>query len=81
MITETEDIAHALTDAARRWPQDRGKPSKLLLDLVREGHRSITEKTGRLAEERSAAVQQTAGVLTGTYSAGYLADLRQDWPE
>lgn len=80
MITETEEVSRALADAARRWPQDRKRPSKLLLDLVQEGHRSITEQADRLVADRRAAVEQTEGALTGAYPAGYLAYLRDDWP-
>jgi hypothetical protein len=81
MITETEEVARALADAARRWPEDRKKPSKLLLDLVREGHRSIAEQADRLTADRRAAIEHTEGALTGAYPAGYLADLRGDWRE
>ncbi len=36
-----------------------------------------------LADDEDAhhdAVDATAGVLTGAYPAGYLQDLREDWP-
>ena len=80
MITETDEVARALRDAARQWPQDRERPAKLLLDLVREGHRAITADAERTAVGRRAAIERTSGALTGTYPAGYLEDLRGDWP-
>jgi hypothetical protein len=80
MITETDEVARALRDAARQWPQDRERPAKLLLDLVREGHRAITADADRTAAERRAAIERTSGALTGTYPPGYLEDLRGDWP-
>ncbi len=80
MITETDDVAQALRDAARRWPEDRERPAKLLLDLVREGHRAIVAETDRGTAERRAAIERTGGALTGVYPADYLERLRDDWP-
>jgi hypothetical protein len=80
MLTETDEVAAALRDAARRWPEDRERPAKLLLDLVREGHRAIAADDDRATARRLAAIERTAGVLTGTYPPGYLERLRDDWP-
>jgi hypothetical protein len=80
MITETDEVARALDDAARQWPHDRERPTKLLLDLVREGHRAITADATRTTADRRAAIERTGGALTGSYPAGYLDDLRGDWP-
>jgi hypothetical protein len=79
-ITETEDVAAALTDAARRWPEDRDAPGRLLRRLLREGHRAIRhDRTDEVAKRR-AGVESSAGVLTGMYPESYLTDLREDWP-
>jgi hypothetical protein len=79
-ITETEEISRALKAAAQRWPDDRGRPGKLLLDLVREGHRAIATGAERAGQDRRAAIVETGGALTGTYPADYLEQLRDDWP-
>ncbi len=80
MLTETDEVAAALRDAALRWPEDRERPAKLLLYLVREGHRAIAADEDRATARRRAAIKRTGGALTGTYPAGYLEDLRGDWP-
>jgi hypothetical protein len=80
MITETDDVARALQDAGRRWPEDRERPARLLLDLVREGHRAITADEDRAVAARRAAIERTAGVLSDAYPPGYLEELRNDWP-
>jgi hypothetical protein len=40
-ITQTDEVTQALADAARRWPEGRERPAKLLLSLLREGRRAI----------------------------------------
>ena len=81
VITETDDVARALDDAARRWPAERGNRRKLLLRLMEEGHRAIGDRDASGADARRAAVERTSGALTGSYGEDYLTDLRADWPE
>jgi hypothetical protein len=80
LITETDPVARALDDAAKRWPEDRHSRAKLLLHLVEEGHHALVEEDSRRSEARLAAIRRTSGALTGTYDTGYLEQLREDWP-
>ncbi|MGI8440848.1 MAG: hypothetical protein ACR2NV_11800, partial [Thermoleophilaceae bacterium] len=80
-ITESDELARALDDAARRWPDQAGARSRLLLKLLAEGHRAIREGQEGEAATRRAAVERTSGALTGVYPTGYLAELRAEWPE
>jgi hypothetical protein len=78
-ITETDEVAEALDAARKRWP-DEGRPTRLLLRLVREGYGAITNEAGRTTARRRNAVRETSGALTGSYGPDYLERLRGDWP-
>jgi hypothetical protein len=80
LVTETDQVAKALDDAARRWPEDRGRRAKLLLHLVEEGHRALLDEAGDRRQVRLAAIRRTSGSLSGVYDGDYLARLREDWP-
>ena len=80
-ITETDPIAHALDEAAKRWPEDSDNRTKLLLHLVDEGRRAVRQQRERAVAARREVILRTAGTLTGVYGENYLADLRKDRPE
>lgn len=80
LITETEHVAQALDDAAKRWPAESGNRAKLLLRLVEEGHRAVLGQQERRLRQRREALARTSGALTGLYGEGYLGELREDWP-
>lgn len=80
LITETEQVAQALHDAAKRWPAESGNRAKLLLHLLEEGHRAIVGQWQSAIRERREAVARTSGALTGDYGDSYLNKLREDWP-
>ena len=81
LITETDAVQRAIDDAARRWPEDAGRRSRLLARLVEEGHRALRDDQQQQFAERRRAIQAASGILTGVYPAGYLKKLREDWPE
>jgi hypothetical protein len=78
-VTETEELAAALDEAAARWP--RLSRAQLITRLALEGHRAIVGRQRQHRNNRLGALQRHAGALTGVYPAGQLADLREDWPE
>ncbi|HVW81787.1 MAG TPA: hypothetical protein VHB69_12695 [Mycobacteriales bacterium] len=80
VVTETDQLARALDDAARRWPEDRDSRSRLLLHLVEEGHRVVVGEADSRRRARLAAIKRTSGSLAGVYDGDYLERLREDWP-
>lgn len=80
VISESDEVAAALVDAARRWREDRDSPAKLLRHLIAEGHRAVLAAADRDRKRRLAAIRRTSGALTGAYEADELEKLRRDWP-
>jgi hypothetical protein len=80
MVTETDQIAHALDEAAKHWPAEREAPGRLLLRLIEEGHRALRQQDEAETAVRRAAVTHTSGTLTGVYGDDYLARSREEWP-
>lgn len=84
MITETDDIAAALEVAARRWPEDKDRPGRLIVHLIDEGTRVVRREQADIVADRLALVDELAGSLTGVYhgpNAISLEQLRDEWPE
>ncbi|MDQ1293145.1 MAG: hypothetical protein QG608_1026 [Actinomycetota bacterium] len=78
-VTETDELAAALDEAAARWPQlSRGQ---LITRLALEGHRAAVVRQRRHRSDRLEALRRHSGALTGVYPRGHLEDLREDWPE
>lgn len=78
-VTETPDMERALDLAARRWPNE--PRSKLLIRLVEAGSNVLEEGHTKEAHHRLAAIDATSGKYADVFADGYLAELRQDWPE
>jgi hypothetical protein len=74
-FTDTGELRKQLDEAQRRWPAVSDR-KELLLRLAAAGREAIA----RERKERSAAIRETAGVLTGVYRPDELERLREDWP-
>jgi len=80
VITETEDVAAALADAAKAWPEAKGNANTLIRHLIEVGRRALLDQESAVIERRLADFDQVVGSLPGLYEPGYLAQLREDWP-
>jgi hypothetical protein len=79
-LTETDELATALDEAARRWPEDASSGSRLLLRLVEAGQAAINENAARARARRDDAVERTHGQFRGVYGPDYLERLCDEWP-
>lgn len=80
-ITETDDVARMLDEAAECWPEDREHRGRLLKRLAARGLEAA--RAERAAERLgwAAVVERAAGAAgPHAYAPGYLDDLRDDWP-
>jgi hypothetical protein len=75
-LTETDEIARAIDDAALTWPELRSDRSALLRRLIQVGHAHVQVDGGVRA-----LVTNAAGAATGAYPRGARAELLADWPE
>lgn len=79
VVTETDTVARAIDDAAKRWPEETRR-GRLLLRLIEEGHGAIDGRVTDQRARRHDAIEQASGIFTGMYEEGYLKRLREDWP-
>jgi hypothetical protein len=77
LVTETDELAAALDEAARRWP-DLSRP-RLLVRLAEEGQRVINDEGA--SQRRVAGVRHSAGSLAGVWPPDAREGLRDEWPE
>jgi len=77
-VTETDDLAEALDEAARRWPNL--SRAQLLVRLALEGHHTAEQTRDERRRRRLEAIRTYSGCLNGVYGPDYLKQLREGWP-
>ena len=81
LLTESDRLREALQQAGARWPEDRDRPTALLLHLIDEGRHALDAEADERRRRRLHAIQHAADGLEGVYYPGHLAELREDWPD
>ncbi|HTA35516.1 MAG TPA: hypothetical protein VK761_02275 [Solirubrobacteraceae bacterium] len=80
-LTESEPVSKALALAAKRWPHDANRPSRLLQRLIDEGAGAIDAEREQMRERRREVIQRNRGAFAESYPAGYLEEERRGWPD
>jgi len=75
-VTETDAVARALEEAARRWPNE--PRSRLVVRTITAGGEALA--TDAETKTRLAALRRLQGSYADAYGLGYLETLRTDWP-
>lgn len=75
-VTETEAVARAIDEAAKRWP---GEPrSRLIVRAIVAGGAALEGHAA--SEDRLDRLKRLKGAYQDAYGPGYLAELRGEWP-
>ena len=77
-VTETDELAAALDQAAERWPEL--SRAQLIVRLALEGEVAAERQGAEKIERRRKALERLKGSFTGIYGPGYLEGIREDWP-
>ena len=80
MITETDQLSDALSEAAKIWPELSGQRTLLLRKVLEVGIESIEAQATKRTKSRLAQVQKLAGSMDGVWPANWRDELDQDWP-
>jgi len=80
-ITETPDIAAAIDQAGRAWPEASGNRAELARRLIVAGVPQAEATTAARLSRRQATVEALAGRFTGLYPSDAAAELKAEWPQ
>lgn len=81
MLTESDALAADLDFAANSWPEFAESRSALSLRLIELGAEALRNQVEERKAQRLRAVEEIAGKYDGMWPAGYLEELRSEWPE
>ena len=81
MITETDQLAQALTQAEKIWPELAGQKTLLLRKLLEVGITTIERESAERSSQRLTQIQKLAGSMDGTWPANWKQELGGVWPK
>lgn len=81
MITESNELASALDDAAKIWPDARENRAELLRRLVYVGSEALSTAKTKQRATKLAAINKCAGSMNGVWPRNWRNELKAEWPE
>ena len=80
MITETDQLSDALSQAAKLWPELSGQRTLLLRKVLEVGIETIEQEVTQKAKSRIATIEKLAGSMSGVWPTNWKTELAEDWP-
>ena len=80
MITETEQLARALEEAATIWPEYRNKRAELLRQIIDQGSEVVHSLAEKKVQKRLNAIENISGAYTDIWPDNWREETRQEWP-
>jgi hypothetical protein len=80
MITESDEIARALSAAAKLWPELANDRAALLRKILESGVNELDRQLEARRDERRTAIAKSAGAFNGTWPRDVRSELRDEWP-
>jgi hypothetical protein len=81
VIPETDEIANAITTAAKLWPELEKHPALLLGQILELGVQNMERLTINMNCDRHETISKIAGTMNDTWPANWREELREDWPD
>jgi len=81
MITESDQIALALENAALLWPEAKGDRSKLLKKILETGIQNIETQLQSQQSKRLGAISAASGSLANAWPTNWREERDLQWPQ
>jgi hypothetical protein len=81
VIPETEQIAFAISLAARLWPEFAAHPEILLGKILDAGLQELNKQSRSLSNNRTEVTAEIGGTENGIWPANWRDELMEDWPD
>ena len=80
MITETDQLSDALTQAEKLWPELAGQRTVLLRKILEVGIEAIDLEITKKTRSRISSIQKLAGSMDSIWPKTWKEELAKDWP-
>lgn len=81
VIPETDQIAFAISLAARLWPEFAAHPEILLGKILDTGLEELHKQSRSLSNNRIEVMAEIGGTENCIWPANWREELREDWPD
>lgn len=80
MITETEELARTLEEAAAIWPEYRNKRTELLRHIIDQGSEVVHSRAEKKARKRLSALESIQSEYSDLWPENWREEMLKEWP-